>query len=49
VEAPRARYLIIKIEGNQAIGTFMPQGREILDEGYIQNIKNWINRGALDN
>ncbi len=42
-------YLIIKIEGNQTIGTFMPQGREILDEVYIQNIKNWINRGALDN
>ena len=42
-------YLIIKIEGNQTIGTFMPQGREILDEVYILNIKNWINRGALDN
>ncbi len=42
-------YLIIKIEGNHSIGTYMPQGRDILDEVYIQNIKNWINKGALDN
>jgi len=42
-------YLVIKIEGNQTVGTPMPQGRDPLDEVQIQNLKNWINKGAKNN
>jgi len=42
-------YLVIKIEGRQSIGARMPLAREELDNIHIQNIKNWINKGAIDN
>lgn len=42
-------YLVIKIEGNQTVGTRMPQGRSPLSSVQIQNIKNWIDRGAKNN
>ncbi len=42
-------YLVVKVEGTQTVGTRMPQGRDPLTEVQIQNIKNWINRGARNN
>lgn len=42
-------YLVMKIEGTQTSGTRMPQGRSPLSSVSIQNIKNWINRGAKNN
>ncbi len=43
-------YLVIKIEQtNPPVGTRMPQGRSPLSSVRIQNIKNWVNRGAKDN
>lgn len=43
-------YLVMKIEGQQAVGTRMPQPpRAALSADEIQNIKNWINQGAKDN
>lgn len=42
-------YLVIKIEGNQNVGTRMPQGRSPLSDVRIQNIKNWVDRGAKNN
>ncbi len=42
-------YLVIKIEGNQTVGVRMPNGRSPLSSVQIQNIKNWINRGAKNN
>jgi len=42
-------YLVIKIEGNQTVGTRMPQGSSPLSSVRIQNIKNWVDRGAKDN
>jgi len=42
-------YLVIKIEGKQAVGGRMPLGGGPLNSTQIQNIKNWINRGAKNN
>jgi hypothetical protein len=42
-------YLVIKIEGNQTVGDRMPQGRSPLSSVRIQNIKNWVDRGAKNN
>lgn len=42
-------YLVIKIEGNQTVGARMPNGRSPLSSVQIQNIKNWIGRGAKNN
>lgn len=42
-------YLVIKIEGNQTVGARMPFGRSPLSSVQIQNIKNWIDRGAKNN
>jgi len=42
-------YLVIKIEGRQTIGERMPLGGAALSSTRIQNIKNWINRGAKNN
>ncbi len=42
-------YLVKKIEGTQTVGTRMPQGRGALNSVSIQNIKNWVNRGAKNN
>jgi len=44
-----ASYLVIKIEGNQTVGGRMPLGRSPLSAVQIQNIKNWIDRGARNN
>lgn len=42
-------YLVIKIEGRQTTGGRMPLGGGALSNTQIQNIKNWINRGAKNN
>jgi hypothetical protein len=42
-------YLVKKIEGTQTVGTRMPQGRNALSSITIQNIKNWVDRGAKNN
>jgi hypothetical protein len=42
-------YLIIKLEGRQNQGSRMPLGGQALGATQIQNIRNWINRGARDN
>ena len=42
-------YLVIKIEGNQTVGARMPEGRSPLSSVRIQNIKNWVDRGAKNN
>ncbi len=42
-------YLVKKIEGTQTVGNRMPQGRSALSNVSIQNIKNWVNRGAKNN
>ena len=41
-------YIVIKLEGRQAIGAQMPLGGT-LSATRIQNIKNWINKGAKNN
>jgi len=41
-------YIVIKLEGRQTVGTKMPQTGS-LPANALQNIKNWINRGAKDN
>lgn len=42
-------YLVKKIEGTQTVGVRMPNGRNPLGSVTIQNIKNWVNRGAKNN
>jgi hypothetical protein len=42
-------YLVKKIEGTQSVGVRMPEGRSALNSVSIQNIKNWVNRGAKNN
>lgn len=42
-------YIVIKLEGRQTNGGRMPLGRSALDANSIQNIKNWINKGAKNN
>ncbi len=42
-------YLVMKIEGTQSVGVRMPKDRSSLSSVSIQNIKNWINRGAKNN
>jgi hypothetical protein len=41
--------IVVKIEGRQSVGTQMPQGRGALSADQIQNIKNWIAKGAKNN
>jgi hypothetical protein len=41
-------YLVIKLEGRQTVGTRMPQAGS-LPTNALQNIKNWIDKGAKDN
>ena len=41
--------LVIKIEANPPFGDRMPQGRSALSSVRINNIKNWVDRGAKDN
>lgn len=44
-----ASYLVIKLEGRQTVGSSMPIGGAALDATDLTNIKNWVNRGALNN
>lgn len=41
-------YIVIKLEGRQTVGTRMPPGAA-LNAVSVQNIKNWIDRGANNN
>lgn len=41
-------YIVIKVEGRQTNGSRMPLGGT-LDSNSIQNIKNWIDKGAKNN
>ncbi len=41
-------YIVIKLEGRQTNGNRMPQGGT-LDGNSIQNIKNWVDKGAKNN
>ena len=41
-------YLVIKLEGRQTSGSRMPLGGS-LNSNTIQNIKNWIDKGAKNN
>jgi len=42
-------YLVKKLEGRAAVGARMPLGGAPLTATDLQNIKNWINRGAKNN
>jgi len=42
-------YLVIKLEGRQTNGGRMPLGGGALNANSIQNIKNWIDKGAKNN
>jgi cytochrome c553 len=42
-------FLVIKVEGRQSVGARMPASKDRLSDTQIQNIKNWINKGAKDN
>jgi len=42
-------YIIIKLEGRQSVGSRMPLGGSALNSTDLQNIKNWINKGASNN
>jgi hypothetical protein len=46
-DAPNS-YLVIKLEGRQTVGVKMPAGGS-LSSTQIQNIKNWIAKGAKNN
>ena len=47
--AAQDSYLVIKLEGNQSSGSRMPLGAPPLNPSQIQNIRNWISRGARNN
>lgn len=42
-------YIVMKLEGRQTVGSPMPLNRTSLTTVQIQNIKNWINKGANQN
>ncbi len=42
-------YLVDKVSGTQSSGARMPFGQPPLTNVEIQNIKNWISKGALNN
>ena len=42
-------WLVMKIEGRQTLGLRMPPSADPLSDVRIQNIKNWVDRGAKDN
>lgn len=46
---PDNSYLVGKIEGTQAVGDRMPQGRSPLSAENIQLIRTWIEQGAENN
>jgi len=41
-------YLVIKLEGRQTVGTKMPQTGSLAANA-LQNIKNWVTKGAKNN
>lgn len=41
-------YLVVKLEGRQTVGSKMPLGGS-LSATALQNIKNWVNKGAKNN
>ena len=41
-------YIVVKLEGRQIVGSRMPLGGSLSGTS-IQNIKNWINKGAKNN
>lgn len=42
-------WLVMKIEGRNIVGLRMPPSADPLSDVRIQNIKNWVDRGAKDN
>jgi hypothetical protein len=42
-------WLVMKIEGRQSLGLRMPPSADPMSDVRIQNIKNWVDRGAKDN
>ena len=42
-------WLVMKIEGRQTAGLRMPPSADPLSDVRIQNIKNWVDRGAKNN
>lgn len=46
---PQGSYLVIRVEGRQMVGSRMPLGGTPLDNVDLTNLRNWIQRGALDN
>ena len=42
-------WLVKKIEGRDIVGLRMPPSADPLSDVRIQNIKNWVDRGAKDN
>ena len=42
-------YIIIKVEGRQAVGQRMPLGSGALDNIDLTNLRNWISNGAPNN
>ncbi len=44
-----ASYLVMKLENTQSVGSRMPFGGNPLSTTQIQNIKNWIDKGANNN
>ncbi len=46
---PDGSYLVQKIEGRAAVGSRMPLGRSPLSAQQIQDIRDWVSAGALDN
>jgi hypothetical protein len=42
-------WLVMKLEGRQTAGLRMPPSADPLSSVRIQNIKNWVDRGAKDN
>lgn len=42
-------YMVIKTEGNQAVGQRMPLGASALDNIDQTNLRNWIDNGAPNN
>jgi len=46
---PEGSYLVMRVEGRQQVGSRMPPGGSPLDAVDLQNIRNWIARGAQNN
>lgn len=42
-------YLVVRVEGRQAVGNRMPLGGTPLDSIDVANLRNWIERGAARN